>query len=69
MNSSLQLWSIYHYGQTVTQVFEIRKTRIAALRRDIESGHYCVRAEQVAEKIMEDELMDLLDTFNICHDP
>jgi anti-sigma28 factor (negative regulator of flagellin synthesis) len=59
MNSSPQSWEIYHCNHIFTQIFEIRETRIAALRRDIESGHYCVKAEQVAEKIMEDELLDL----------
>jgi len=41
-------------------IFEIREMRVAALRRDIESGHYRVKAEQVAEKIMEDQLLELL---------
>jgi anti-sigma28 factor (negative regulator of flagellin synthesis) len=59
MNSSSQLWEIHQASQILTQILEIRETRIAALRRDVESGHYCVKAEQVAEKIMEDELLDL----------
>jgi anti-sigma28 factor (negative regulator of flagellin synthesis) len=60
MNSLSQSWKIYNYNHIFPQILEIRETRIAALRRDIESGHYCVKAEQVAEKIMEDELLDLL---------
>jgi anti-sigma28 factor (negative regulator of flagellin synthesis) len=43
----------------LTLIFEIREMRVAALRRDIESGHYRVKAEQVAEKIMEDQLLAL----------
>jgi len=43
----------------LAQTLEIRETRIVALRSDIESGHYSVEAEQVAEKIMQDLLLDL----------
>jgi anti-sigma28 factor (negative regulator of flagellin synthesis) len=43
----------------LTQIFEIREIRVEALRREIESGHYSVKAEQVAEKIMEDQLLEL----------
>jgi anti-sigma28 factor (negative regulator of flagellin synthesis) len=59
MNFSLQLWEIQQASQMLTQILEIREMRIAVLRRDIESGHYCVKAEQVAEKIIEDQLLDL----------
>jgi anti-sigma28 factor (negative regulator of flagellin synthesis) len=38
---------------------DIRETRIVALRKDIESGHYSVTDDQVAEKIMKDQLMEL----------
>ena len=40
-------------------VKEIRETRVVALRRDVESGHYSVKAEQVAEKLMQDHLLEL----------
>jgi anti-sigma28 factor (negative regulator of flagellin synthesis) len=65
MDSSSQSRRIYHYDCILTQTFELRKTRIAALRRDIESGQYCVKAEHVAEKIMKNELLDLLDFIKI----
>jgi flagellar biosynthesis anti-sigma factor FlgM len=59
MNCSPRLREIQQASQMLTQTLEIRETRIAALRRDIESGHYSVKAEQIAEKIMEDYLLDL----------
>ena len=59
MNSSPQLWEIQQASHILTQILEIREAKIAALRMDIESAHYCVKAEQVAEKIIEDQLLDL----------
>jgi anti-sigma28 factor (negative regulator of flagellin synthesis) len=57
--SSPRLWEIQQAGKVLTQPLEVRETRIVALRSDIESGHYSVEAEQVAEKIMKDLLLDL----------
>jgi anti-sigma28 factor (negative regulator of flagellin synthesis) len=57
--SSPRLWEIQQAGKVLTQTLEVRETRIVALRSDIESGHYSVEAEQVAEKIMKDLLLDL----------
>jgi hypothetical protein len=54
-----RLWEIQQASQRLTQILEIRETKIAALRRDIEIGHYSIKAEQVAEKIMEDYLLEL----------
>ena len=50
---------MHQFNQILTQISEIREMRVAALRREIESGHYRVEAEQVAEKIMEDQLLEL----------
>jgi anti-sigma28 factor (negative regulator of flagellin synthesis) len=59
MSSSPRLRDIQRAGQMLAHTLEIRKTRIVALRKDIESGHYSVKADQVAEKIMKDHLLDL----------
>ena len=57
MNSSPRLREIQQAGQILAQTLELRETMIVALRRDIESGHYSVKADQVAEKIMQDHLL------------
>jgi anti-sigma28 factor (negative regulator of flagellin synthesis) len=44
----------------LAQGSETRETRIAALKHDVESGHYQIRAEQVSEKIAKDHLLNLL---------
>jgi flagellar biosynthesis anti-sigma factor FlgM len=59
MSFSPHLREIQQAGQMLAHTLEIRETRIAALRKDIESGHYSVKADQVAEKIMKDHLLDL----------
>jgi flagellar biosynthesis anti-sigma factor FlgM len=59
LNSSPRLQELQRAGQMLAQISEIRETRIIALKRDVESGHYSVRAEQVAEMIMKDHLLDL----------
>jgi flagellar biosynthesis anti-sigma factor FlgM len=59
MSSSPRLQEIQQAGKLLAQTLEVRDTKIVALRRDIESGHYSVEAEQVAEKIMKDLLLDL----------
>ena len=60
MTSSPRLCEIQQAGKVLAQTLEVRETRIVALRSDIESGHYSVEVEQVAEKIMKDLLLDLL---------
>lgn len=60
MTASPRLWEIQQAGRVLGQTVEVRETTIVALRSDIESGHYSVEAEQVAEKIMKDLLLDLL---------
>jgi anti-sigma28 factor (negative regulator of flagellin synthesis) len=37
-----------------------RADKIAQLRRDVESGAYCVSAEQIAEKIVREALVETL---------
>jgi anti-sigma28 factor (negative regulator of flagellin synthesis) len=59
MNSSPRLREIQQAGQMLDHTLEIRETRMIALRKDIESGHYSIKADQVAEKIMKDHLLDL----------
>jgi hypothetical protein len=44
------------YGNVLSQPLKGRDTRIVALKSDIESGHYSVEPEQVAEKIMKNLL-------------
>jgi anti-sigma28 factor (negative regulator of flagellin synthesis) len=56
---SSQFRRIYQFNQILTQIFEIREMRVAALRMEIERGHYRVKAEQVAEKILEDQLLEI----------
>jgi flagellar biosynthesis anti-sigma factor FlgM len=56
---SSQFRRIHQFNQILTQIFEIREMRVAALRMEIERGHYRVKAEQVAEKILEDQLLEL----------
>ena len=59
MSSSPRSQEIQQAGKLLAQTLEVRDTKVVALRRDIESGHYSVEAEQVAEKIMTDLLLDL----------
>ena len=59
MSFSPRLREIQQAGQMLANTLEIRETRIIALIKDIESGHYSVKADQVAEKIMKDHLLDL----------
>jgi flagellar biosynthesis anti-sigma factor FlgM len=61
MSPSPRLWEIRQAGQILAQTFEVRETKIVTLRREIESGHYSIKAEQVAEKIVQDHLLELFD--------
>ena len=56
-----RLWQMQWANQILAQILEIRETRIAALRKEIESGYYNVDADQVAEKIMN------LSHYHPCH--
>jgi anti-sigma28 factor (negative regulator of flagellin synthesis) len=50
---------VQQVGQLLGHTLDIRKAKIIALRREVESGQYYVKAEQIAEKIMTDHLIDL----------
>lgn len=54
--SSPQLWEIQQAGSMLRQTINIRETKIVALKKDVESGEYSIKAEQVAEKLMKDHL-------------
>jgi flagellar biosynthesis anti-sigma factor FlgM len=54
-----RLREIQRASKLLARTSELRETKIVALRRDIESGDYSVEAEQVAEKIMKDLLLEL----------
>jgi len=60
LNLSPKARELQRAGQMLAQTEEIRETMIVALRRDVASGRYQVQAEQIAEKIVEDHLLDLL---------
>ena len=59
MTSSPRLWEIQQAETVRAQILKVRETRIVALRTNIESGHYSVEAEQVAEKIMKGLMLEL----------
>lgn len=59
LGSSPRLREIQQASLRLAQCLEVRETRIVKLQREIESGYYSVEAEQVAEKIMTDFLLDL----------
>jgi flagellar biosynthesis anti-sigma factor FlgM len=61
LNLSPRAQEIQQAGQMVAQTSEeIRETKIVALRRDVANGRYHVHAEQIAEKIVKDHLLNLL---------
>jgi hypothetical protein len=47
------------HGDLLCQPLQGKDIRIVALKSDIESGQYTVKAEQVAEKIMKNLLLAL----------
>jgi anti-sigma28 factor (negative regulator of flagellin synthesis) len=54
---SPRLWEIQQAGRALAQTIDARETKIIALREDVESGHYRIKTEQVAEKLMKDHLL------------
>jgi anti-sigma28 factor (negative regulator of flagellin synthesis) len=58
-NLSPWIADIQQAGPLLAQTLDVREAKIVALRRDVESGHYSVEPEQVAEKIVEHHLLDL----------
>jgi anti-sigma28 factor (negative regulator of flagellin synthesis) len=61
MSSFLGLHKLQTASQMLAHALKARETRIAALMRDVESGHYRIKAEQVAEKLMQDYLLGLFN--------
>jgi negative regulator of flagellin synthesis FlgM len=57
---SPQAREIQQAGQLLAQTPDVRETKVVALKQDVESGHYDVKSEQVAEKLVQDHLMGLL---------
>jgi flagellar biosynthesis anti-sigma factor FlgM len=63
INLSQRIRDIQQANQVLAQTLEVREAKIVALRRDIESGHYRVGAEQLAEKIVKHHLLDLFNSL------
>jgi flagellar biosynthesis anti-sigma factor FlgM len=61
LSLSPKLRGIQQAGQMLAQIVDVRETRVVELQRDVENGHYAVEAEQVAERIVKNHLLDLLD--------
>ena len=47
-------------ARVLAQTPEEREARVAALKRDVESGTYNVKAEQIAAKMVREALLDQL---------
>ena len=60
LNLSPKAREIQQAGQMLAQMADVRETRVVGLQRDLENGHYAVKAEQVAEKIVKNHILDLL---------
>jgi hypothetical protein len=51
--------TIQHAGQLLARTVDLREAKLMALRQEVENGRYGVAAEQVAEKIMLDYLLEV----------
>jgi flagellar biosynthesis anti-sigma factor FlgM len=60
LNLSPKAREIQQAGQMLAYSADVREVRVVELRRDIENGHYAIKAEQVAEKIVKNHILDLL---------
>jgi negative regulator of flagellin synthesis FlgM len=49
---------ISHLNELIQSTPDIREEKVAAVRREIESGTYNVKAEKIAEKIIGGNLLD-----------
>jgi flagellar biosynthesis anti-sigma factor FlgM len=49
-----------HSDGLLPSIPQIRADKIAQLRHAVESGNYCVSAEQIAEKMMQEALIAML---------
>ncbi len=56
---SPRLREMQQAGQMLSQIIEIREIKVVALRNDVETGQYSIKADQVAEKLMKDHLLVL----------
>jgi flagellar biosynthesis anti-sigma factor FlgM len=65
LNLSPSVRAVEQAGQLLVHTSDVREAKIIALRQEVESGRYVVKADQVAEKIMADHLLDLFcsDTY------
>jgi anti-sigma28 factor (negative regulator of flagellin synthesis) len=59
LNLSPLVREIQQAGQLLARTVYLREAKLMALRQEVESGRYRVKAEQVAERIMADHLLDL----------
>jgi flagellar biosynthesis anti-sigma factor FlgM len=59
LNLSALAREIQYAGQLLAHTVDLREAKLMALRQQVESGRYRVAAEQVAEKIMADYLLDI----------
>jgi negative regulator of flagellin synthesis FlgM len=55
---SPQAREIQQAGQLLAQTPDVREAKVIALKQDIESGHYDVKSEHVAEKLVQHHLLD-----------
>jgi flagellar biosynthesis anti-sigma factor FlgM len=60
LNLSPKAREVQQAGQMLAYMAEVREMRVVELRRDIENGHYAIKAEQVAERIVKNHILDLL---------
>jgi flagellar biosynthesis anti-sigma factor FlgM len=61
LSLSPKVRGIQQAGQMLARIVDVREARVVELQRDVENGHYAVKAEQVAERIVKNHLLDLLD--------
>jgi anti-sigma28 factor (negative regulator of flagellin synthesis) len=60
MNSAVTGLGLQHIDPLLALTPQTRADKIAQLRRAVESGTYCVSAEQIAEKMVRKSLVDTL---------
>lgn len=58
--ASTTVWEPQPGGRLLTPTPQTRVGKIAQLRRAVESGTYCVSAEQIAEKVLRETLVEVL---------
>jgi negative regulator of flagellin synthesis FlgM len=58
LNFSVRSREMSHFEELAQSVPDIRESKVAQIRGEIESGNYNVKAEKIAEKIIEGNLLD-----------